>query len=362
MQPRTHRILSAAALVLAVAGSLASPAADASASPSPSPSQSQSQPQSEQQSPAPAAAPAEPQPEQPTVLPARYDEHRFFVEPVTADGKRLVLYTDTGGGLFLLSDAVERLGLAVAAPAGGGGEPPTVELPAFRPDASIPAPAAMGGRLPVMPAAQRPPFAKGWDGMLGQQWFAGRVWTFDYPGRRLLLWPGTQHPASAGATRVSLGFRQTEGGGTLAFPRIEIVVDGEPLDVLFDTGATTVLTPAALAAVGDGGGAQRATSFVTQSVLDRWRAAHPQWRVVEAAEEGSGAAMIEVPQLTIGGQTVGPVWFTARPDANFHGFMSQFTDRRVEGAIGGNALRHFRVTVSYPGAYAELEPAVPAAR
>jgi hypothetical protein len=299
-----------------------------------------------------AAAASEPVP---AVLPARYDEHRFFVEPVTADGKKLVLYTDTGGGLFLFSVAVERLGLAIAVPAGAGGEPATVELPAFRPEASIPAPAAMEGRLPVMPAAQRPPFASGWDGMLGQQWFAGRVWTFDYPGGRLLLWPGTQQPASAGARRVALGFRRTEDGAALAFPRIDIAVAGETLDVLFDTGATTRLTAAALAAIGDGGGAQRATSFVTRSAFDRWRAAHPKWRVVEAAEDGTAAPMIEVPEVAVAGHTVGPVWFTVRPDANFHEFMSQFTDRRVEGAIGGNALRHFRVTVSYPGAYAELE-------
>jgi hypothetical protein len=302
------------------------------------------------------AAAGDESPLEPIALPARFEGDLVFVEPVTSDGKRLVLYTDTGGGLFLLSDSVERLGLA-ADPPSAEGEPPSVGLPAFRPEAWIPAPEAMGGRLPVMPAEQRPPFASGWDGMLGQQWFAGRVWTFDYPGRRLLLWQGTQHPASDEARRASLGFRETEAGGKLAFPRIEITIAGEPLDVLFDTGATTVLTEAALAVVDDGGAAQRATSFVTRSVFERWRAAHPQWRVVEAAEERTGAAMIEVPEVTIAGFPVGPAWFTVRPDPNFHEFMSQFMDRRVEGAVGGNVLRHFRVTVSYPGAYAELEPA-----
>jgi hypothetical protein len=45
----------------------------------------------------------------PLPLPARYDEHRFFVEPVTIDRKKLNFFTDTGGGLFVFSDVVEHL-------------------------------------------------------------------------------------------------------------------------------------------------------------------------------------------------------------------------------------------------------------
>jgi hypothetical protein len=285
--------------------------------------------------------------QQPTALPTRYDEDRFYVEPVTESGARLVLYTDTGGGLFLLSDAVERLGLPT--------KDETTALPAFKATASIPAPIGMGGRLPVMPAAQRPPFAKDWDGMLGQQWFAGRTWTFDYPGKRLLLWPEKSAPAADASRRVPLGFKATEGGGTLAFPRIQVEVDGETLDLLFDTGAMTVLSDTALATLGDGRAAARGTSFITSSVFERWRKKHPTWRVIEAAEQRTGAAMIEVPRVTIAGRAVGPVWFTVRPDKNFHEFMSQFMDKRVEGAIGGNALRHFRITVNYQEAYAIFE-------
>jgi hypothetical protein len=53
----------------------------------------------------------------------------------------------------------------------------------------------------------------------------------------------------------------------------------------------------------------------------------------------------------------GPVWFTRRPDPNFHQFMSQFMDRQVEGALGGSALKFFRVTVDYPRAVAVFERA-----
>jgi hypothetical protein len=45
---------------------------------------------------------------------------------------------------------------------------------------------------------------------------------------------------------------------------------------------------------------------------------------------------------------VGPVWFTYRPDKSFHEYMSSMMDARVEGALGGSALRYFRVTVDFP--------------
>lgn len=156
--------------------------------------------------------------------------------------------------------------------------------------------------------------------------------------------------------RVALGFKEDENGQrVLNFPRIQVVIDGETLDLLFDTGATTFLTDTAVTALRDGGAAERATSFITTSTFEKWRKRHPNWRVIEQAEITTGEAMIEVPSVTVAGYTVGPVWFTRRPDKNFHEFMSKFMDKRVEGALGGNALRYFRVTVDYPNAVAIFE-------
>src|SRR5690606_32623407 len=116
--------------------------------------------------------------------------------------------------------------------------------------------------------------------------------------------------------------------------------------------ATTMLTPAALGALDDSGPAERATSMITDDVFQAWRKAHPEWRVIEKAQAGTGSDMIEVPEVGIAGVTVGPVWFTHRPNANFHAMMSSMMDRQVEGAMGGNAFRHFVMTVDYPGAVA----------
>jgi len=79
-----------------------------------------------------------------------------------------------------------------------------------------------------------------------------------------------------------------------------------------------------------------------------WHRAHPTWRVVDDAQTSTHGAMLEVPSVTIGGLSTGPVWFTQRSDAGFHGFMSSMTSARVDGSLGGNALRTFSMTIDYP--------------
>lgn len=293
-------------------------------------------------------------------LPVRYAEDRYFVTPVLESGDTLLLYTDTGGGTNMLWPAtVERLGLGGEWLRQGGDSARLVTLPAMLPDAAIPLPSApppLGSGFLVIPPEG---FSEG-DGFLGRTWFADRVWLFDYPGRSLSLVQG-RAPALAPEHRVPLGF-QTDSAGrrTTHFPRVTAVVDGDSLDLLFDTGATISLTAAALATLDDGGPAQRGTSFITQSVFTEWRDAHPDWRVVDSADMLGNAPMIEVPRVTIAGHEVGPVWFTMRPDRAFHEWMAQWMDRPLDGALGGSALRYFRVLVNYPGAYAVFERAVPA--
>ena len=297
----------------------------------------------------------------PRDLPARFEADLVYLQP--GDGtRRLRLYTDTGGGLFLKQDAVERLGLpsepgdaGLVAELGEGAS--YTRLPDFVHASGIPDPAGTAdGRLPVMPAAAAHntplPGTGEDDGMLGQAWFADRVWTWDYPGERLRLESPHWRP-TADMRRVALGFPTGDDGRrSTSFPRIDVIVDGRTLPMLLDTGAMTVLTTAALRTLDDGMPAQRATSMITDHLFQAWREAHPDWRVIESAQTGTGAAMIEVPEVEIAGWRVGPVWFTHRPDANFHRFMSSMMDARVEGALGGNALRHFVMTVHYPEAAA----------
>jgi len=288
-------------------------------------------------------------------LPVRYDEHRWIARPVTTAGDTLDLYTDSGGGFLFI--ARERLGPEVATafaertPASDSMF--TAPWPTFRAGQEIPAPLLVTpARITTASVAtfrRQAGTIPGRDGFLGNGWFAGRVWVFDYPAHRLLVRAADASPVPVGGTTIPLGFKNGPPGGDAPwFPRLRVAVDGDSLDLLFDTGATTVLTDSARLAVGDGRPASRAASFITRTVFDGWHQRHPEWRVIAHAEVGLGADMIEVPAVSVAGLTAGPVWFTARPDRAFTEFMSQWMDRPVVGAFGGSALHYFRVTVDYP--------------
>jgi hypothetical protein len=288
-------------------------------------------------------------------LPVRYDEHRWIVRPVTAAGDTLDLYTDSGGGFLFI--ARERLApntaLVFAERTPAGDSMFTAPWPTFRAGQEIPPPLYL--TPPSITTASVAAFRRqagtipGRDGFLGNGWFAGRAWVFDYPAHRLLLRAADTSPQALGGATIPLGFKNGPGGGDAPwFARLRIAVDGDSLDLLFDTGATTVLTDSARMAVGDGRPASRAASFITRTVFDGWRRRHPDWRVIARGEEGTGADMIEVPAVSVAGFTAGPVWFTARQDRAFTEYMSQWMDRPVVGAFGGSALHYFRVTVDYP--------------
>lgn len=293
-------------------------------------------------------------PGQPVVLPTDYVEDRFFVVPETEDGARLRFFTDTGGGLFIQRAAAERAKLPIATLEGDGGEPiDGALLPPMSWDRWMPPLEVLDGRLPVVDDPKYDAF--GADGLLGQGWFKGRVWTFDYPGKRLELRAPGDLPRGETIKRVPVGFAKNDKGERAAnYPRVDVQIDGLTIDVLLDTGATVKLADAARDALG-GGARERATSFIVRSVFEDWKKKHPDWRVIEAADATTGDPMIEVPAVGVAGFVVGPVWFTCRADTNFHDFMSQWMDRKVDGAIGGNALRTLRVSLDYPGATAAFE-------
>jgi hypothetical protein len=296
------------------------------------------------------------------VIPTRYDEHRFYVAPVTASGDTLGFILDSGIDSDLLSvELAARLRLAHEPLVHGADTMWLARLPALSPAASIPAPDSAGllrgGFLEVPLAGDGLLIARRGDaGVLGSPWLARRVWTFDYPGRRLLWHPsGSAVPSVAAAHRVTLGFAvDASGRRTSGFPRLGVRVADDSVDLLFDTGATMNVADSALAVLADGRPARRAGSFIVASTFDRWRRDHPTWRVIERAEAPTGSAMIEVPEMEIGGYHVGPVWFTSRRDADFHRAMDRLMDRPVVGSLGGSALRYFAVTVDYPRAVASF--------
>lgn len=284
----------------------------------------------------------------PAIIPSRFDADRVYVELKTAQGEPLELYTDTGGGALILSPTTaERLHLSLSAP-----EEMRKEL---GPNARIAAAPALAAGLPALPpmalVAPLPTMLKG-DGFVGARWFADGIWTWDYPARHLVREAdGTR--LKAGQHVVAVDFKMNaDGKRPFGFARISVMVDGKQLPMLFDTGAATQLTPAALAVIADKGPDVRASSMVSATTFEQWHRQHPGWRYIEDGEAGTHASMIEVPALVIAGYRIGPVWFTKRPDANFHDMMSSMMDSRVEGAVGGNVFHHFAITLDYPSARA----------
>jgi hypothetical protein len=294
-------------------------------------------------------------------VPTRFEADRVFAVPETKNGKPLKLFTDTGGGMNLLCrSAAERAGLGISPLSLKLDDDDRAELgkdageatPAFRGD-SIPANADGDASFIVIDCSHGPMKSGMGDGLLSSRWFAGRVWTFNYAAQTLTIeGAGWQPPSAAHKSPIGLRAASAEGRA-FSMPRVTIRVDGHDIDMLLDTGATGHPTAAAESAQGPGSvDGNRATSFITKSTFDAWHAAHPDWTVVTDGDDLFAprfvARMIRVPAIEIGGWSIGPVWFTERPDNSFRQMMSSMTDKPVEGAVGGNALRHFAMTLDYP--------------
>ena len=297
----------------------------------------------------------------PQVIPTRYEAGHFYATPETSDGHTLRLVVDTGGGggmglYWVTGTAAKRLHLASTTCATGTSGPTVAKLPHYKPGLGLPPPLSACGQVVLVNMQAGRKDADG-DGQLGAGYLPGRVWTFDYPAHRFVFEGAGWRPDPRAHATV-LGFpRDGEGRPTAGFPRITLQVDGLPLDMLLDTGATAHPTPAGQRASGtptvNGYGV---TSYITSATLEHWHRAHPDWRVVGQGDDLLGARrvmrLIEVPRVEIAGWTVGPVWFTERPDRTFRQFMSSMTDKPVEGAVGGNVFEHFVMTIDYPGAEA----------
>lgn len=295
------------------------------------------------------------------VVPTVYEAGHFYATPETTDGQKLRLLVDTGGGggagmYWITGSAVKRLGLKTRTCKVDDDSLSVASVPDYKPGLGLPPP--LKSRSPcgntLLIGARNYPAG---DGQLGAGYLPGRVWTFDYPGHRLIA-EGSSWQPDPRAHAAKLGFaRNAKGGITTGFARIAVRVAGRKINMLLDTGATAHPTKAGEQASGtptvNGEGV---TSYIVHSVFERWHMQHPDWRVINNADDVFGPShttrIIEVPEIRIAGWTIGPVWFTERPDASFHKFMAQWMDQAPDGAVGGNVFRHFVMTIDYPDASA----------
>jgi hypothetical protein len=285
-------------------------------------------------------------------LQVEFRHDRPFLHAQTEAGARLVFLLDTCGGASRLKpDVAAALGLPVRRGAleAAGPRHDLVAIGATTSHAPLPDPP-----YPLVLAASES-FWDGADGFLGMSWLRDRVWLLDYPRCRMGL--SAPMPVGGEWADLPLGLLAPGAGTPIpAYPRIRVAVDGDALDLLFDTGACARLTAQGLAGLDAAGPACRGTSFIIDCVMRRWRERHPDWPHIPAADSDGMHAMIRVPEIGVAGYPIGPVWFTHRRDADFLQSMSKWTDKPVVGALGGSALRYGAWYLDYPRALARFRP------
>jgi hypothetical protein len=289
------------------------------------------------------------------LLPSHFDMGRVLAAPRTIRGDTAYFILDSGGGFNAFVDTrIGPMGLATHTVGTGKDTATLVLMAAIVDPDSLPAPTAgypRDGSLVVTDNLKglQSHYSVPITGFLGGGWWINRVWTIDYLTHELWLYPrSVLQPGTANPHYVRLGLKRNRQGGLGSnFARFRASIDGDSLDLLFDTGATTRLTDSARAVLGDTGPKGRAGSFISSEIFDRWHARHPDWRVVERGEAGSGAALIEVPSMQIAGYTIGPVIWERREAAGFHKLMDPLMDRPIQGSLGGAGFQFFSITLDY---------------
>lgn len=269
--------------------------------------------------------------------------NRIYLQVPCPNGQSVKLYTDTGGGRVISWQAVQKMGIKPDTSFGKGGKPMhTVNLASYFRQKSLPVPVNTHYVLTSMPQG----------GLLGAGWFAGKVWYFDYKHHSLGIAPKVAWQKLDPTHIVKLGFQKNKANQpTTHFPRIPIVVDQDTIQVLFDSGATVHLTTQAQKKSGMKS-QKMGASFITRSIFEKWRLKHPEWQVLSKGDviyrQGKKVLeedLIKVPQVIIGNQRVGPVWFATRKDSNFVRWMSQWMDQKIQGAIGGSCFQYFQTII-----------------
>lgn len=241
---------------------------------------------------------------------------------------------DTGGGYHVDPAVVSSLPT--------GPDPDFPEIVGVR----LPLDPPMPEGHPVTAGLQKP--NTGTDAVVGAWWFTQHVWAFDHRAGQLQLLDGEHDPGD-----IPLAFaRDADRAPASPYPRIQATIDSETIDLLLDTGATTTLTDGGLVMFGEP--RHQAISFITDGIMRSWRDRHPDWMFVEG-QSAAGYPMIKVPDVRVGPVDLGPVWFEGRRDHDFHDYMSQWMDRRIDGALGGNAFIGHRLVIDYSNAVAAID-------
>lgn len=185
-----------------------------------------------------------------------------------------------------------------------------------------------------------------YDGMFGREWFANKVWEFNYENKTLKYIKNLDKKLSKNNQTVRLYFKSDSNfTHTHHLPRIEIVVKSDTLSMLLDSGAQTFLSTEAQKQLSKN--KLVASSFINSSTFDKWKNTYTNWTILSDADISFGkkSDIIIVPEVKIGNTSVGPIEFAKREDSNFEVMSDLFMDEEIVGALGGNALSKLKTFI-----------------
>lgn len=279
-------------------------------------------------------------------LPTVFQNNLIQLYVPVSQNDTLWLYTDTGGMNFIYKSGIKKLGGSKR----GKNLWKKLNLDSLFEQNNIP----VFGKKTIQYWREHSAIN---DGMLGREWFSGGKWFLDYTNHQFgSIQFATDQSFENSNQRIPLYFRKDASGKSPgALPRIEVVIDNDTLSFLVDTGAQVNLSKNAQETFHSD--PVIATSFIIESIYKKWHQKHPEWKVIDRADEsyGANAPMIRVPNVRIGSKEAGPVYFTVRQDPNFLHLSNLFMDQPVQGALGGNCLSIFgQIIIDYNSEYLEL--------
>ena len=185
------------------------------------------------------------------------------------------------------------------------------------------------------------------EGTLSLGRFAAQPLTIDFARKTVTL----REPAPRGdrvKMTVALGPRP------IAVARADGVcaraarVGDERVLMLLDTGADVAIGAAHRNSFDDRA-ATRSLPLIAKALYTRLHARHPDWPVLASAgrmaETKRAATLLRVPEFRIGAHRGPLTWFAVRDDPATYTYLSRVFRTKVEGDLGGEAFRRWRITI-----------------
>lgn len=301
--------------------------------------------------------------QKPAYLPSILIDSRFYIKIPVRKGDTILAFCNTGGGFSAIYQSAIHdfhLDSRILEATIGDKKIKYILAKDVIGNPIIPAPHLSTEYQPAIaqPIFETPvdPFFEAYikhQAYIGQYFFIDHSWTFDYPNGKIYI-NTPLSPDGAYKNMQHVGFKKDGAGRKIAgLPSIKIEVDGQELDVLFDTGSSLLLSKSAQAELNTDK-KTIAGSFIAKSVFDKWHKQHPDWRIIEKGDI-TGAALIQVPAITVGATTTGPEWFAMREDSDWPADMITSANTKVQGTVGGGLLKDYKVIIDYNSELAAFE-------